>query len=309
MKHSRRRVSWLRVLAAAILKGASRASLLHPVGNEWMSFPEFQQWQDRPMTSTNRAWVVCVLLNFFLVGSLPAQQAKKKGPKKENTKGTGVVQDLGPGWVLVTDKDEKKLYVKAPQTVEDFSFVAKADASWLRPGMIVSFTSRFKAIKKNGQVVKAIKPLRELMVVTPTKEKPIGAKPEKRLGGRDLFAPPTKTTKKKKAQLGPVYEVVGRLVKFRGGKMTLACGRYEVQADLVEGAKVAVKIADVRWVRQGDRVSFQGWYYPKQPDRIVARTMTIQAVEPLAGNRKTVSQKKRKATRKKNGKACGENSS
>ena len=80
MKHSRRRVSWLRVPAAAILKGASRASLLHPVGNEWMSFPEFQQWQDRPMTSTNRAWVVCVLLNFFLVGSLPAQQAKKKGP-------------------------------------------------------------------------------------------------------------------------------------------------------------------------------------------------------------------------------------
>ena len=69
-----------------------------------------------------------------------------------------MVQDLGPGWVLVTDKDEKKLYVKAPQTVEDFSFVAKADASWLRPGMIVSFTSRFKAIKKNGQVVKAIKP-------------------------------------------------------------------------------------------------------------------------------------------------------
>ncbi len=170
--------------------------------------------------------------------------------------------------------------------------------------MIVSFTSRFKAIKKNGQVVKAIKSLRELMVVTPTKEKPIGAKPEKRLGGRDLFAPPTKATKKKKAQLGPAYEVVGRLVKFRGGKMTLACGRYEVQADLLEGAKVAVKIADVRWVRQGDRVSFQGWYYPKQPDRIVARTMTIQAVEPLVGNQKTVSQKKRKAARKKTAKSA-----
>ena len=251
------------------------------------------------MASTDRAWVVCVLLNCFLVGSLPAQQAKKKGPKKENTKGAGTVQDLGPGWVLVADKDEKKLYVKAPQRVEDFSFVAKADVSWVRPGMIVSFTSRFKAIKKNGLVVKAVQPLRELIVMTPTKEKPIGAKPEKRLGGRDLFAPPTKATKKKKAQQGPSYEVVGRLVKFRGGKMTLACGRYEVQADLLEGAKIAVKIADVRWVRQGDRVSFEGWYYAKQPDRIVAKTMTIQAVQPLVGGRKSVPQKKRKTTKKK----------
>ena len=251
------------------------------------------------MASTDRAWIVCVLLNCLLVGSLPAQQAKKKGPKKENTKGSGTVQDLGPGWVLVEDKDEKKFYIKAPQRIEDFSFVAKADSSWLRPGMIVSFTSRFKAVKKNGQVVKAVQPLRELLVMTPTKEKPIGAKPEKRLGGRDLFAPPTKGKKKKSAQLGPAYEVVGRLVKFRGGKMTLACGRYEVQADLLEGAKIAVKIADVRWVRQGDRVSFQGWYYPQQPDRIVAKTMTIQANEPLLGTRKSVSQKKRNVTKKK----------
>ena len=245
------------------------------------------------MSSIDRGWVVCVLLGFLLAGSAPAQQAKKKGPKKENIKGSGTIQDLGPGWVLVADKDEKKLYIKAPQRVEEFSYVAKADSSWLRPGMIVSFTSRFKAVKKNGQVVKAIQPLRELAVVTPTKENPIGAKPEKRLGGRDLFAPASETAKKKKPA-GPAYDVVGRLVKFRGGKMTIACGRYEVQADLTEGAKISVKIADVRWVRQGDRVSFQGWYYPQQPDRIVAKTMTIEAIEPLAGLKKSTPKNKKK---------------
>ena len=218
---------------------------------------------------------------------------KKKQAKRVDIKTAGKVKNFGRGVLLLENEKNDEVYVAAERG-GNFSFVGNADASWLRPGMIVKFTSRFKT---NGQ---AESPVGQLAVVTLDKDTKLGAKAKVRLGRKGLFSTePTeqKARRKKKRPVGPTLDVVGRITKIRAGKIQIATGRVVVQIQLTQDARINVDVADPRWIQLGDAVSVEGWHLPGNDKRIMARKMIVKAAKPLTGNKRKP--KRSKTTRRK----------
>ncbi|MBC8353609.1 MAG: hypothetical protein H8E66_16540 [Planctomycetes bacterium] len=176
-----------------------------------------------------------------------------------------VVNIGGDQWLLAIDKDAEEVVLRG-----------KATAQWLRPGMAVRFQGDFFKNKSGQPQGEAKEPIKELKVFTPREDSKIGIKEEAKRGsflsGGSKSDSPLETAP---------FSVVGVLAKLKGGRMTIAVGKTQIQAKLASDAKIDVDLAEPRFAREGDEIEFEGWHYVGQKERIHATKVWITLAKPL----------------------------
>lgn len=207
-------------------------------------------------------------------------------PMKENVRAAGTIKDAGMGMLHVVGAGGDQWLVKLEANPRNVSFVGTAEPSWLQPGLLVRFSGR---IDRRGKLVD---PIGMMSVISLREGYQIGIMPE---GGRGKDGPglfeepkPEKTPVKKPA--GPpepiAILVIGRLTTIKNGKFTIDAGGKQLKGELEEDARISIDVADLSWVRAGDKVELQGWAYPQQKNLVHAQDITITASTPLASDKK-----------------------
>jgi hypothetical protein len=210
---------------------------------------------------------------------------------RERYEAAGTIRALAPGAVQVATNDNQLMSVKLPAKPADISFIAKAETSFLRPGMTVKFSTNFN---KRGQPAE---PISSLTVFTPLEATDLGVYPENAGAGGPkpldgLFSEPEPVAQpKKKAPKVKIedipYRVGGRIVSLKGSKMIVAAGGSQLKCELADAARIQVALADLSYAKQGDKVEVMGWHYPAtQPSVAMAGTISVTALEPLVGETK-----------------------
>lgn len=208
---------------------------------------------------------------------------------RENLAASGVLKGArGAVLQMQTTEGEQWLVQVQPARPWDVNFTGAAEASFVKPGMLVQFSSK---LNKRGQ---ADEPVTQLIVFTMKEGYQLGVMSETNVSGglsSGLFEEVEEQPKEKKAKVkldeNAVYRVAGQITKIsRTGEMTVNAGGTTVKADLAEDAKVSVDVNDLAYARPGDKVEVRGWYYAAQKGKAVATQVSISAAEPLAGPKK-----------------------
>ncbi|MBC8353896.1 MAG: hypothetical protein H8E66_17995 [Planctomycetes bacterium] len=213
------------------------------------------------------------LLITFCVASFAWSQ---EGTPRENVTAKGIVKGVRPGVLAVVTEQGQQWLVKTPERPQGISFVASANRSWLRPGMLVKFKNSFDAKGKPAALV------RQLEVISLRADTQIGLTPDAKLagGGAGLFSD-DEPAKKSTAPKTMSFTVVGTLRGFKDGNILVAAGRTTVQSQLDEKASISVDVSDYSLARDGDSVQVSGWYYLGQRDRVFSTRLTISSKQKL----------------------------
>jgi hypothetical protein len=195
---------------------------------------------------------------------------------RETVMAKGVVKGVRPGVLAIVTEQGEQWLVKVPDRPQDVSFVASANRSWLRPGMLVKFQNSFDAKGKPVALV------RQLEVISLRADTQLGLIPDSKFGGgaTGLFSD-EEPTKKQSAPETMSFTVAGTLRGFKDGHILVAAGGTPVQSQLDEKASISVDVSDYSLAREGDSVQVNGWYYLGQRDRVFSNRLTISSTQKL----------------------------
>ncbi len=221
-----------------------------------------------------------------------AQGKRNRNADREKLPANGKLLGAGRGIIQVQTEDGGQWLIMV-RGAQALSVGGKAEAGWLRPGMLVKFSSQFD---KKG---KAVAPIKELSVVTMREGMRFGMVPENLRssvggggGGAGLFSDPDeKKVIKKPTRPKPIkpedltYTVVGKIAKIRKGEVSIAAGRL-LKFEFAESPRIDVDVADISVAKQGDSVSMEGYYSAKQPGRGIATRFTVALENTLMGPKK-----------------------
>ncbi len=216
---------------------------------------------------------ISVLFTIFVASIALGQE----GAPRENVQANGVVKGVRPGLLAVVTERGDQLLVKVPDRPQSVSFVASAERSWLRPGMLVRFKNSFDAKGNPAALV------RQLEVISPRADTQIGVIPDAKfggVGGGGLFSS-DEPAKKQSAPETMSFTVVGTLRGFKDGNILVAAGSAAVQSQLDEKATISVDVSDYSLAREGDSVRLNGWYYAGRPNEIFSNQLTISSKQKL----------------------------
>jgi hypothetical protein len=217
--------------------------------------------------------------------------AQQPNVPRENLAASGVLKGArGQVLQMQTSEGEQWLVQVQPNRPWDVTFTGAAEASFVKPGMLVQFSSK---LNRRGQ---ADEPITQLIIFTMKEGYQLGVLSSDAIGGGDapssgLFEEPAEKPKEKKAKPkvdeNTVYRIAGQITKIsRTGELTINAGGTMVKADLAEDAKVSVDINDLSYARPGDKVEVRGWYVAGQKGQAVGNQVSVSAAEPLAGPKK-----------------------
>jgi hypothetical protein len=236
------------------------------------------------------ASVFTVLIAF--AGPASAQYGERRQPQpeiqREPLQCAGTVKQVGRGVIGLTTEAGDQWAVQVEARPQDLSFTGSADATFVKPGMWIRFTTR---LTRTGN---AQEPIATAEIYTPREGFGVGVYPEGagEIGGGEggaLFAP-TEEKPKPKAEPKPkirdedvVYRVGGQVSKIsRLGELTINAGGASVKAKFAEEAKISVDVADLSFLQAGDKVEVTGWYPAGTKGRAVATQVRASASQPLA---------------------------
>jgi len=253
-----------------------------------------------------RPTLLVALVALFLSPQLVAAQGKKKKKSnRTNVRASGVIKGIARGVMLMESEDGDRYYVRAAGRRAKFAYTAKADASWLYPGLMIQFRGK---VTKKGKV---LEPVEELAVFTASKETKLGVKQDLSTATSKLFrdvpddskkkTKKSKTKKKtrrgKRAVPGVPYVVTGKLFRLKNGEMTVIAPGIVIKAKVAETAKISVDVKHARWVRIGDKVSVNGYYVGDKKQYVTASRIAVTAEKKLVSKKKIRSRKRKKSTR------------
>lgn len=180
-----------------------------------------------------------------------------------------VVNIGGDQWLVKVAADAKEVVLKG-----------KATADWLRPGMPVKFEGMFLKNKSGQPQGESLKPIAKLKVFSLREDSKAGLKELARKGS---FL--SGGSKQDSAMDKTPFSVTGLLVKYKGGKMTVAVGNTQIRAQLASDAEIDVDIDDLRFAREGDEMVFEGWHYVGQKKQIHATNVWVTVSRPLGDDK------------------------
>lgn len=229
---------------------------------------------------------IMVLLTVFATSFARGQE----GLPRENVVAKGIVKGVRPGLLAIVNEQGEQWLVKAPDRPQSISFVASANRSWLRPGMLVKFKNTFDAKGRPAALV------RQLEVISLRADTQLGLIPDAKFGGgaAGLFTS-DEPEKKRSAPETMSFTIVGTLRGFKDGNMLVAAGGTPVQSQLDEKASISVDVSDYSLAREGDSVQVNGWYYLGHRDRVFSTQLSIsskQKLGPEEGTNKKPTSKK-----------------
>lgn len=222
---------------------------------------------------------LCIAMMAALVATTDSSvYGQKRGPQ-EKVSASGTVKGFSGGLLYVITKEGDQYRVKLPKNPQYVSYVGSATPDFLKRGMLVKFTATFNAKGK------AVAPVRDITIFTPTKEDKIGIYADSGLSGnvKDLFADVDSSQKQPD---GKPYTVAGAVTSARSGKLQVRAGRATVQVELADKARVSVDVSHLNFMQPGDNVSIQGWYNPAQKRDVVANKVTVSTSGKLGESAK-----------------------
>jgi len=218
---------------------------------------------------------IAVLLTIFATSIVGGQELPR-----EKVTANGVVKGVRPGLLAIVTEQGEQWLVKTPDRPQSVSFVASAERSWLRPGMLVKFKNSFDAKGKPVALV------RQLEVISLRADTQLGLIPDAKLGGSGLFSS-DEPTKKQSAPETMSFTVVGTLRGFKDGNLLVAAGGTAVQSQLDEKASISVDVSDYSLAREGDSVRVNGWCYPGRRDQVFSTQLTVSSKQKLGAEEGT----------------------
>ncbi len=230
------------------------------------------------------------LLFVFLLLLVSSPCLAQNNRERKNMRVEGGTIKAMQGQILqVADSEGAQYYVKVPARADSIKLQGSATPEWLGRGMTVRFVAKFD---KKG---KAVSEVSQIEVFTPTREDKPGVFPDSGLGAGsgELFSNKPKNPDEAEASS---MKVVGQVVGARKGSLYVRAANATVQVKMSDRAKVSVAIADLRLMRPGDKVSFNGWYYPEQPQQIYANSVTVTAANPIGSTPEKKSVRRRTST-------------
>jgi hypothetical protein len=227
--------------------------------------------------------------------ALPSQQAaaqvygERRQPQveipREPLQCAGTVKQVGRGVIGLQTEAGDQWLVQVEARPQDLSFTGSADATFVKPGMWIRFTTK---LTRRGD---AQEPIAMAEIYTPREGFGVGVYPEGAgVGGGEggpVFAPaeeekPRPEAKAKVRDEDVVYRVGGQVTKIsRLGELTINAGGTSVKATLTEDAKISVDVADLSFLRAGDSIEVRGWYPAGTKGRAIVSQVTASTAEPL----------------------------
>lgn len=201
---------------------------------------------------------------------------------------TGTVKQVSRGVIgLESEAGDKWLVQVEAARPQDLSFTGSADATFVKPGMWIRFTTK---LTRRGD---AQEPIATAEIYTPREGFGVGVYPEGADAGGGgeggaLFAPageekPKPEPKAKVREEDINYRVGGQVSRIsRLGELTINAGGTSVKATLAEDAKISVDVADLSFLRVGDSIEVRGWYPAGTKGRAIANQVTASSAEPLS---------------------------
>lgn len=195
---------------------------------------------------------------------------------RETVTAKGVVKGVRPGVLAIVTEQGEQWLVKVPDRPQDVSFVASANRSWLRPGMLVKFKNTFDVKGKPVALV------RQLEVISLRADTQLGLIPDSQFGGgvAALFSS-DEPVKKKSVPETMSFTVAGTLRGVKDGNILVVAGGTPVQSQLDEKASISIDVSDYTLAREGDSVQVTGWYYLGQRDRVFSNRLSISSTQKL----------------------------
>lgn len=225
-----------------------------------------------------------------------AQYERRQQPEvqREGLQCAGTVKQVGRGVIgVVTDAGDQWVF-QLEARPQDLSFTGSADATFVKPGMWIRFTTH---LTRRGD---AKEPIDSAEIYTPREGYGVGVYREGvgetggGEGGGALFAPAGEEKPKPKAKAEPkirdedvLYTVGGQVSKIsRLGELTINAGGTSVKAKLTEDARISVSVADLTFLQPGDKIELQGWHPAGTKGQGVATQVTASAAQPLTDTSK-----------------------
>ena len=239
----------------------------------------------------------CVLFGLGSIVSAQDYGVRIQQPQvqREALQCSGTVKQVGRGVIGVTADSGDQWLVQVEARPQDLSFTGTAEASFVKPGMWIRFTSK---LTRRGD---AKDPIASAEIYTPGEGNGVGVYAEgtDQVGGGGerggLFTPAEeKPVAKAKPKAEPkvrdedtVYRVGGQVSKIsRLGELTISAGGTSVKAKLAEDAKISVNMGDLAYLQVGDKIEFRGWYPAGTKGQAVANQVTASASQPLTDTSK-----------------------
>lgn len=216
------------------------------------------------------------------------------GGSREIAKAEGKLESQQLQTLRISTEDNKDVFVQLSQGTA-VKYTGEADRSWLSPGLMVRFTTKFEqgrpagAIKSLDVFVPAMRPgmtMEQMREQTPGvyqegKAPPPGAKglftdDNQPKGGRA-----TKQTADTAAGQSATYRVVGRVMGMQGN-MLIVMTEQPMQFELDPAAAISVSASDMTFATKGDAVAVSGLRNPAEPALIQAEKIEIKAAKKLA---------------------------
>jgi hypothetical protein len=222
---------------------------------------------------------------FFIVAvfashpaTIQGQNPKQPQVPKTDFRCTGTVKDVRPGLFQLAGDDGEQWLVQIAAQPKDIVYSGSADMTFLRPGMFVRISSK---LNRRGQTDEKIG---NWTAFTPKPDTKLGLITEQtRSTDPNLFID-SKAEKrpKPKPSLDPTYEIAGRITKVTRTEITIDAAGTQVRAQVADKSSVTLDLADLSYLRPGDKVEFSGWHVTGEKGRGWATKITATAAEPLA---------------------------
>lgn len=201
--------------------------------------------------------------------------------QREDLETIGRVMGMQGNLMQVEARDGVVWLVQLPDRMRNVTYRNTAGVKFLSPGVFVNFTGKFD---KRGKMEGSVSMLK---VFTPQSPDQLGVFPDA-LGGLGTgfgAAPGQPQPGQQPAAVddGPKsYQVSGRVAKIaRNGDMTVLAGQTSVTVALDPQVEIEVEVGTLEWMRPGDTINLDAWYYPQRVGQAMATRVEVTGTQPL----------------------------
>lgn len=229
------------------------------------------------------------------------QEAGAAAGAREIAKAEGKLEAQQGQTLKISTTDNKEIFVQVgPGTALKYS--GEADRSWLSPGMMVRFSTRFdqgKAVAPLKSLDVFMPVLRPGMTMEQMREQTPGIYQEGKTpppGAKGLFADDSQKPGNKGGSkpagnkpadaaqpavgASAAYRVVGKLMGLHGNTI-MVMAEQPMQFELDPAATISVTSSDLTFAVHGDPVAVSGLRNPAEPAYIQAEKLEIKAAQKL----------------------------
>ena len=196
-------------------------------------------------------------------GFSPAGQA---APSNEITNFKGKLKELRRGIVIVEKDDGAEAMVMPPESIASFQFVAKANANFLKRGMLVRFNGNF------GPAGNALAPITKVTLFQPVDVRKLHGRAKQQFTP-GVYSDPAHG-KPNQPMMGKLT-VVGAFVGVSGNVMVVQAGKVPVRVPVNTETQLEIRYNNLNLAQPGDPVSVSGFYEPPNENQVRADRITI----------------------------------